>query len=138
MEEGTGRIVIWGDGATTRSFTYIDDCVTGIDRITHCDALIATPVNLGSSELVSIDELVSKVERIAGVKLERHYDPSAPSGVAGRNSDNTFIRKVLDWEPNTTLDVGLAVTYGWIRSQCRARHRRREDVPAAARPGQRP
>ena len=122
VEEATGRIVIWGDGTATRSFTYIDDCVVGIDRITHCDALTATPVNLGSSELVSVDELVSKVERIAGVQLEREYDPSAPKGVAGRNSDNTFIKQTLGWEPSTSLDAGLAATYQWIRAQYRARH----------------
>ena len=111
------RIKIWGDGHQTRSFQYIDDCVKGIDMITHCDDLIAKPINLGSSELVSINELVSKVEKIAGVKLKREYDLSAPRGVAGRNSDNTFIRKVLDWEPDTSLDKGLAVTYKWIKEQ---------------------
>jgi GDP-D-mannose 3',5'-epimerase len=111
------RIKIWGNGEQTRSFMYIDDCVLGIDKITHCDDLIATPINLGSSELVTINALVSKVEKIAGKKLERAYDLSAPQGVAGRNSDNTFIKKVLNWEPNTTLDKGLAVTYKWIRDQ---------------------
>ena len=125
---GSGRIVIWGDGTATRSFTYIDDCVVGIDRIAHCDALIATPVNLGSSELVSIDDVVSKLERIGGVTLERHYDPTAPTGVAGRNSDNTFIKQVLGWEPGTTLDAGLAATYAWIESEYRARHPRRIGV----------
>jgi nucleoside-diphosphate-sugar epimerase len=111
------RIKIWGDGHQTRSFQYIDDCLKGIDMITHCDDLIAKPINLGSSELVSINDLVSKVEKIAGVKLKREYDLSAPRGVAGRNSDNTFIRKVLDWEPDTSLDKGLAVTYKWIKEQ---------------------
>ena len=110
-------IKIWGDGHQTRSFQYIDDCVKGIDMITHCDDLIATPINLGSSELVSINDLVSKVEKIAGVKLKRSYDLSAPRGVAGRNSDNTFIRKMLGWEPDTHLDEGLAVTYKWIKQQ---------------------
>jgi nucleoside-diphosphate-sugar epimerase len=111
------HIKIWGDGHQTRSFQYIDDCVKGIDLITHCEELIATPVNLGSSELVSINELVSKVERIAGVQLSREYELDAPRGVAGRNSDNTFIKSVLNWEPNTTLDFGLAATYSWISSQ---------------------
>ncbi|HXP60154.1 MAG TPA: NAD-dependent epimerase/dehydratase family protein, partial [Dongiaceae bacterium] len=92
---GSGKITIWGDGTQTRSFMYIDDCVNGIDRITHCDQLIATPINLGSSELVSIDELVTKIEKIAGIKLKREYDLAAPRGVAGRNSDNTFIQQVL-------------------------------------------
>jgi len=96
---------------------YIDDCVKGIDMITHCDELIATPINLGSSELVSINELLSKVEKIAGVKLKRHYDLTAPRGVAGRNSDNTFIQKMLRWEPKTPLDKGLAATYQWIKEQ---------------------
>ena len=117
INKQTGKIMIWGDGTVTRSFMYIDDCVKGIDMIMHCDDLIATPINLGTSELVTINELVSKVERIAGVKLKREYDPTAPRGVAGRNSDNTFIKKVLKWEPNTPLDKGLAVTYEWIKEQ---------------------
>jgi nucleoside-diphosphate-sugar epimerase len=100
---------------------FIEDCVKGIDMITHCDRLIATPINLGSNELVSINELVSKVEKIAGVKLKREYDLDAPKGVAGRNSDNTFIKQVLKWEPNTTLDKGLAATYKWIKEQYHAR-----------------
>jgi Nucleoside-diphosphate-sugar epimerases len=117
IEKKDLRIKIWGDGHQTRSFQYIDDCVKGIDMITHCDDLISTPINLGSSELVSINDLVSKVEKIAGVKLKRSYDLSAPRGVAGRNSDNTFIRKMLGWEPDTPLDEGLAVTYKWIKQQ---------------------
>jgi len=112
-----GRIKIWGDGHQTRSFQYIDDCVKGVDMITHCDDLIATPINLGSSELVSVNELVSKVERVAGVELKREYDLAAPRGVAGRNSDNTFIREVLGWEPDTPLDKGLAATFRWIEQQ---------------------
>jgi GDP-D-mannose 3',5'-epimerase len=111
------NLTIWGNGEQTRSFMYIEDCVRGIDRITHCDELIATPINLGSSELVSINTLVSKVEKIAGVKMKRSYDLTAPQGVAGRNSDNTFIRKVLKWEPSTSLDTGMAATYKWIKSQ---------------------
>jgi len=132
VHEHTGRIDIWGDGTPTRSFTYIDDCVAGIDRIMHCDALIATPVNLGSRELVSIDELVSKIERIAGVQLERHFDRSAPTGVAGRNSDNTFIKQVLGWEPSTSLDAGLAATYAWIQTEYSARHPPRSAVRRGA------
>src|SRR5215831_4588680 len=107
IDTGKKEILIWGDGHQTRSFMYIDDCVKGIDMIMHCDDLIATPINLGSSEIVSINELVDKVEAIAGITLQRHYDPGAPRGVAGRNSDNTFIKQVLKWEPNTTLDAGL-------------------------------
>lgn len=111
------RITIWGNGEQTRSFMYIDDCVKGIDMIAHCDDLIATPINLGSSELVSINTLLSKIEKIAGAKMKRTYDLGAPQGVVGRNSDNTFILKMLKWEPNTTLDKGLAATYKWIKGQ---------------------
>ena len=117
IDKNDPRISIWGDGCQTRSFMYIEDCVKGIDMIMHCDDLIATPINLGSSELVRIDDLVSKVEKIAGVKLKREYEPNAPRGVAGRNSDNTFIKSVLNWKPNTTLDVGLRPTYDWIKQQ---------------------
>jgi GDP-D-mannose 3',5'-epimerase len=120
-DTGDFRIEIWGDGTATRSFQYIEDCLKGIDAITHCDALIATPINLGSSELVSIDTLVSKVAQIAGVTLRRSYKEDAPRGVAGRNSDNTLIRAVLGWEPDTPLDVGLAHTYEWIKSQYQMR-----------------
>jgi GDP-D-mannose 3',5'-epimerase len=121
LDTGRKEITIWGDGTQTRSFMYIDDCVKGIDRIMHCDALIATPVNLGSSELISVNQLVGKVEKIAGVKFKRRYDLEAPRGVAGRNSDNTFIRKMLKWEPDTPFDKGLAVTYRWIKQQYEAR-----------------
>jgi nucleoside-diphosphate-sugar epimerase len=117
LDSGSRTIDIWGDGNQTRSFMYIADCVKGIDMIMHCGDLVATPINLGSSELVSINELVSKVERIAGIRLARRYDPTAPRGVGGRNSDNTFIKQVLNWEPNTPLDVGLLHTYEWINQQ---------------------
>jgi GDP-D-mannose 3', 5'-epimerase len=123
VDAGTGKIKIWGDGTSTRSFMYIDDCLRGVDMIMHCDDLIATPINLGTSELVTINELVDKVENIAGVKLEREYDLKAPRGVAGRNSDNSFIKKVLNWEPSTPLDKGLANTYNWIERQFHARKR---------------
>jgi nucleoside-diphosphate-sugar epimerase len=122
IDKNDFRITIWGDGKQTRSFMYIDDCVQGIDKIMHCDDLIATPINLGSSELVSIDSLVSKVEKIADRKLKRSYDLNAPRGVAGRNSDNTFIKKVLGWEPDTPLDKGLETTYGWIKDQYERRN----------------
>jgi len=117
IDKNDFSINIWGNGEQTRSFMYIDDCVKGIDMITHCDDLIATPINLGSSELVSINTLVDKVEKIAGKKLKRSYDLDAPQGVAGRNSDNTFIKKVLGWEPGMPLDKGLAITYKWIKEQ---------------------
>jgi GDP-D-mannose 3',5'-epimerase len=117
VEGGDLTIDIWGDGHQTRSFMYIDDCTRGIDMIMHCDELIATPINLGSAELVSIDELVGIIEEIAGVVLQRRYLLDAPRGVAGRNSDNTFIRQVLGWEPSTPLREGMARTYVWIEGQ---------------------
>ena len=121
IDTGRKDITIWGNGHQTRSFMYIDDCVKGIDMIMHCDDLIATPINLGSSELVSINELLTKIEKIAGVKMNRQYDLNAPQGVAGRNSDNTFIKKMLKWEPSTTLNKGLAETFAWIKTQYDAR-----------------
>jgi len=120
-DTGKLEIEIWGDGTQTRSFMYIDDCLLGIDMIMHCDRLIATPINLGSAELVSINQLVDIIEEIAGVKLLRRYRLDAPRGVAGRNSDNTFIKEVLGWEPNTPLREGLAKTYAWIEQQYYAR-----------------
>jgi len=116
-DTGDYEITIWGDGRQTRSFMYIDDCLDGIDMIMHCDELIATPINLGSNYLVSINELVSMVEKIAGITLKRNYDPDAPRGVAGRNSDNTFIKQVLNWEPATQLEEGMEKTYQWIKQQ---------------------
>jgi GDP-D-mannose 3',5'-epimerase len=120
-DTGKRIIEIWGDGAQTRSFCFIDDCILGIDRIMHCDRLIATPINLGSSELISINDLVSMVEGFAGVKLERRYDLDAPRGVAGRNSDNAFIRSVFGWEPSTPLQSGMKKTFEWIERQYQAR-----------------
>ena len=128
IDNGSRTLPIWGNGEQTRSFCYIDDCVKGIDRIMHCDDLIATPINLGSSELVSINTLADKIEKIAGVKLKRNYDLSAPQGVAGRNSDNTFIQQVLGWEPDTSLDKGLAATYRWIKTQYEQRKQGRHVV----------
>jgi GDP-D-mannose 3', 5'-epimerase len=117
LDTGRGEIEIWGDGTQARSFMYIADCVKGIDMITHCEELIATPINLGSAELVTIDNLVSIVERIAGVKLRRKYDSTAPRGVAARNSDNTFIKQILKWEAKTSLNSGLLETYNWIKHE---------------------
>jgi nucleoside-diphosphate-sugar epimerase len=117
QDSGDLSVVIWGDGTQTRSFMYIDDCTKGIDMIMHCDDLIATPINLGTSELVSINDLVSLIEDIAGVKIAREYDLDAPRGVAGRNSDNTFIKEILDWEPDTSLRTGMEKTYTWINQQ---------------------
>lgn len=120
-ESGHLSIEIWGNGEQTRSFMFIDDCVEGIDKIMHSDALTAVPINLGSSELFSINALVSLAEEIGGVKLKRSYDLKAPQGVAGRNSDNTFIKEVLGWEPSTPFKVGLTKTYHWIEQQFKDR-----------------
>jgi GDP-D-mannose 3',5'-epimerase len=125
---GNHQIEIWGDGKQTRSFMYIDDCIDGIRRIVASD--IDVPINLGSEELVSIDELVSRVERIAGVNLERHYDVTAPQGVRGRNSDNTLIRQLLGWEPSIPLDDGLRKTYDWISGEIVRSGRATEGVSA--------
>jgi GDP-D-mannose 3',5'-epimerase len=116
-DSGKHEISIWGDGKQTRSFMFIDDCTRGIDMITHCEDLIATPINLGSSELIAIGDLVSMVEEIGGVKLKRHHDLSAPKGVAGRNSDNTMIQSILHWQPGTPLKEGMRKTYAWIQEQ---------------------
>jgi nucleoside-diphosphate-sugar epimerase len=118
-DTGAKEITIWGDGTQTRSFMYIDDCTKGIDMIMHCEKLLATPINLGSSELVSINDLATMAEKIGGVKLTRRYDATAPRGVAGRNSDNTMIHSILGWEPDTPLKDGLAKTYHWIEQQYR-------------------
>ncbi len=112
---GNHDIEIWGDGNQTRSFMYIDDCLLGTQRILNSD--IIEPLNLGSSELVSINQLVDIVESIAGVKLQRNYNLGAPKGVAGRNSDNTRINELLGWEPSTRLRDGLEKTYAWIHEQ---------------------
>jgi len=116
---GSDEIEIWGDGGQTRSFTYIDDAIYGTRAIMESD--IDEPVNVGSAELVTIDELVGVVEEIAGIKLKRRYDSAAPKGVRGRNSDNTMIRERLGWEPSTPLRTGLEDTYRWIRDQMTAR-----------------
>jgi GDP-D-mannose 3', 5'-epimerase len=115
------EIEIWGSGVQTRSFMFADDCIKGIQLIMNSQIL--EPINLGSSEAVSINQLVDIVEDIAGVKLKRNYDMSAPKGVNGRNSDNTLIKKYLNWEPDTTLRVGLEKTYAWIYDQYLARER---------------
>jgi GDP-D-mannose 3', 5'-epimerase len=126
---GSGEIEIWGDGHQTRSFMFIDDCTKGTQMITESD--IHEPVNLGSSELVTINQLVDIVEEIAGVKLARRYKLDAPKGVNGRNSDNTKIRRYLDWEPSTRLRDGLAKTYAWIESEMLAGVAKWETAKAA-------
>jgi len=112
---GKDEIIIWGDGQQTRSFMYIDDCIEGILKIMYSD--IEEPINLGSDEMVSINKLVDIVEDIAGYKLKRSYDPDAPKGVRGRNSDNTLIKQYLDWAPSYPLVDGMKKTYTWIKEQ---------------------
>lgn len=112
---GSNEIEIWGDGHQTRSFMYIDDCTKGTLAIMESD--IRYPINLGSSELVTINQLVDIVEEIAEVKLKRRYKLDAPKGVNGRNSDNTKIKQELGWEPSIRLKDGMAKTYQWIESQ---------------------
>lgn len=119
------QIDIWGDGKQTRSFMYIDDCVDGIHRIMHSDC--HAPLNLGTDELVTVDELVDMVCEIAGKTLEKRHDVSQPQGVRGRNSDNSRVREVLSWEPGISLRRGLRPTYEWISQQL-SEH---ADVPAA-------
>lgn len=112
---GDRKIEIWGDGEQTRSFMYVDDCVEGTQRITHSD--VSDPLNLGSDELVSINDLVSLVEEIAGIEVHREYNLGAPQGVRGRNSDNTLIQDRLGWAPSISLRDGMEQTYAWIYDQ---------------------
>jgi len=109
------EIEIWGTGEQTRSFMYIDDCLKGTQMLLNSDFI--EPINIGSNELVSINQLVDLVEDIAGVKLERRYNLNAPKGVNGRNSDNTLIQEVFGWEPSTKLRAGLELTYRWIHDE---------------------
>ena len=112
---GSNQIEIWGDGKQTRSFMYIDDCTRGTLMIAESE--IHEPLNLGSNELVTINQLVDIAEQIAGVKLKRNYKLDAPKGVNGRNSDNTRILEKLNWEPSIKLREGLARTYAWIEHE---------------------
>jgi nucleoside-diphosphate-sugar epimerase len=118
---GDHRIEIWGDGRQGRSFTYIDDCIEGIGRLMQSD--VEEPINLGSSETVTINDLVDIVEQIAGIRLERAYKLDAPKGVDGRSSDNTMIIERLGWAPSTPLRNGIEKTYAWIYDQYMARER---------------
>ncbi|HDY89563.1 MAG TPA: NAD-dependent epimerase/dehydratase family protein, partial [bacterium] len=112
-EEDT--IEVWGDGKQTRSYCYVADCVEGIYRLMQSD--YTKPLNLGQDRLITIDELVDIVAKIAGKKITKKYNLTRPQGVRGRNSDNTRLRQVLDWEPNVSLEEGLKVTYEWIYEQ---------------------
>ncbi len=112
---GRHEIEIWGDGEQTRSFMYIDDCLHGTRALMESD--IVDPINIGSSEMVSINQLVDLAEEIAGIKVKRNYNLDAPKGVRGRSSDNTLIKSKLGWEPSVPLRTGLEKTYAWIFDQ---------------------
>jgi nucleoside-diphosphate-sugar epimerase len=109
---GSHEIEIWGDGEQTRSFMYIDDCVRGTWELSNSN--LHTPVNIGSSELVTINQLVDIAEEIAGIKVVRNYNLDAPQGVRGRNSDNTLFHSTFGWEPSIALKDGMEKTYAWI------------------------
>jgi len=127
---GDHRIEIWGDGHQTRSFMYIDDCLKGTRDIMRSD--IIEPINLGSSELTTINGLVDMLEEIAGIKLERRYNLDAPKGVNGRNSDNTMIQRELGWEPGIRLREGMEKTYNWILGEYVAKYGERAREVAAS------
>ena len=112
---GTNEIEVWGDGEQTRSFMYIDDCIFGTQMLLHSD--IIEPINIGSAQMVTINELVDIAENIAGIKVKRNYNLDAPRGVRGRSSDNTMIEKLFDWSPRISLEDGLEKTYRWIYDQ---------------------
>ena len=112
---GNHEISIWGDGEQTRSFMYVDDCVKGSQMVLHGDS--SEPVNVGSSELISINDLYTMVEGFAGIKCKRNYQLDAPQGVRGRNSDNTMINEIYGWEPSISLLEGMEKTYRWVYDQ---------------------
>lgn len=116
---GKHEIEVWGSGEQTRSFMYIDDCLKGSQDIMRSET-ITFPINLGSAEKVSINQLVDLVEDIAGVKLKRNYNLNAPKGVNGRNSENSLIQKMLNWEPSIPLRAGMEKTYAWIYDQIKS------------------
>jgi GDP-D-mannose 3', 5'-epimerase len=122
---GNHEIEVWGDGEQTRSFMYVDDCVEGTLMVTVGDS--AVPVNVGSSELVSINQMIDIIEMIAGINVKRNYNLDAPKGVRGRNSDNTLIRQIYGWEPSISLADGLERTYRWIFDQLSGSRHTHED-----------
>lgn len=126
---GDKEVEIWGDGEQTRSFMYIDDCLHGTKRIMASDYV--EPLNLGSDELVSVNQLVDIVEEIAGIRVDRRYKLDAPKGVRGRNSDNTLIKEVLGWAPSISLRDGMERTYRWIHDEMTSSARSRA-VPQPA------
>lgn len=121
---GTERVEVWGDGDQTRSFTHVEDAITGTIRIMRSD--VREPLNVGSDELVTVNQVIDLLEDVANVRLTRAYDLDAPKGVRGRNSDNALIRKHLDWEPSTRLADGLPATYAWVFEQVDRRLSHRE------------
>ena len=121
---GNPEIEIWGDGEQTRSFCYIDDCVTGLGKLMRSD--YGAPLNLGRDDLISINQLADLIAQIAQVRIIKKH-VSGPQGVRGRNSDNTRLRRVLGWEPNVSLETGLAHTYTWVEAQV---HQKRVDESA--------
>jgi GDP-D-mannose 3', 5'-epimerase len=125
---GHREIEVWGDGEQTRSFMYIDDCLKGSQMLMRSS--FTEPLNIGSDEMVSINQLIDIVEEIAGIKLKRSYKLDAPTGVRGRNSENTLIRKVLDWAPSISLREGMERTYRWIYDQAKARSEGRPFIAA--------
>jgi GDP-D-mannose 3',5'-epimerase len=129
LAKGNDEVEVWGDGEQTRSFMYVDDCVEGLIRLMACGH--NAPLNLGTDELVTINELVNMVARIAAKRITKRHNLTGPQGVRGRNSDNTRLREVLGWEPSIRLDQGLAVTYEWIRTQILSRAPVTAGVPAA-------
>lgn len=126
LEPDGGTIEVWGDGQQTRSFMYVDDCVEGIFRIMNSD--YPHPLNLGTDEMVTINQLVDMVAEVAGKRIEKRHDLTKPQGVRGRNSDNSRLREVLGWEPQIDLRRGLEPTYAWIEADLRRAGR----IPSAA------
>ena len=125
LADADDEIEVWGDGLQTRSYCYIDDCVEGIYRLMQSNH--REPLNLGQDRMISINELVDIVAEIAGKRIRKRYDTSKPQGVRGRNSDNTRLREVLNWEPQVSLEDGLAITYRWIREELK-----KNQIPAMA------
>ena len=123
-------IEVWGDGEQTRSYCYIDDCVEGIYRLMRSDH--RDPINLGQDRMISINELVDMVAKIAGKRIGKRYDVTKPQGVRGRNSDNTRLREVLNWEPSVSLEEGLGITYQWIAGELQKKMSQPQTAPVLA------
>jgi GDP-D-mannose 3', 5'-epimerase len=131
-----GDIEIWGDGEQTRSYCFIADCVEGIFRLMHSE--FYQPLNLGQDRLVTINQLVDMVEKVAGKRLRRRYDLTKPQGVRGRNADLDLMKKVLRWEPKYSLEMGLGITYRWIEEELRMTRRLNHEAPLFAKQGAAP